>query len=31
MVRVAFGGEATQQSHVEDLWAFMQEAVHGNF
>jgi len=31
MVRVAFGGEATQQNHVEDLWAFMQEAVHGNF
>lgn len=24
MVRVAFGGEATQQSHVEDLWKLMQ-------
>lgn len=27
MVRVAFGGEATQQSHVEDLWTLLQEAV----
>jgi aromatic-L-amino-acid/L-tryptophan decarboxylase len=24
MVRVAFGGEATQQRHVEELWALMQ-------
>jgi len=24
MVRVAFGGEATQQSHVEELWELMQ-------
>jgi aromatic-L-amino-acid/L-tryptophan decarboxylase len=24
MVRVAFGGEATEQRHVEDLWALMQ-------
>jgi aromatic-L-amino-acid/L-tryptophan decarboxylase len=30
MVRVAFGGEATQQRHVEELWELMQaEAARG--
>jgi aromatic-L-amino-acid decarboxylase len=30
MVRVAFGGEATQQSHTEELWELMQaEAQRG--
>jgi aromatic-L-amino-acid decarboxylase len=24
MVRVAFGGEATRQKHVEELWELMQ-------
>jgi aromatic-L-amino-acid decarboxylase len=24
MVRVAFGGEATEQRHVEELWELMQ-------
>jgi aromatic-L-amino-acid decarboxylase len=27
MVRVAFGGEATQQRHVEELWELMQAEV----
>jgi aromatic-L-amino-acid decarboxylase len=27
MVRVAFGGEATQQKHVAELWELMQEAA----